>query len=501
MIWLIGLAALETALEALLCAGYFVTARFHRAFCLLLAVVLAGVSVALSVVAWREWVWLMPLSGYRLVNILRVYRLRMPLPQLRVVVQRAFWWLVAAQIATVLVAWVVASNQLALKLLDVLVAAQLLCAVVLLRSATHTWQHAGMPTNRTTLTDSELPSLSVLVPARNETDDLDRCLQALVASDYPKLEILVLDDCSANRHTPEIIRSFAHAGVRFLQGTVPDEKHWLAKNFAYAQLAHEASGELLLFCGVDAVVEPQSLRQLVTALEHRGKDMVSVMPLRAATPGRRGSLLQTVRYYWEISLPRRIFKRPPVLSTCWLVRAATLERFGGFESVSRSVSPEAQFARRAVVNDAYSFLRSDSALGVYSNKTAAEQYASSVRVRYPQLHRRLELVALLSFFELVFLLGPLIGLVLANNLAHTVAYMAMWGVALLCLFVTYALVAVGARLASPLYGWLLMPVAFAVDLAMLHISLWKYEFSTVDWKGRNVCIPVMRFEAHGRDPK
>jgi hypothetical protein len=35
-------------------------------------------------------------------------------------------------------------------------------------------------------------------------------------------------------------------------------------------------------------------------------------------------------------------------------------------------------------------------------------------------------------------------------------------------------------------------VAFVMDLVVLHVSLWKYEFSSVEWKGRNVCIPVMQ---------
>jgi len=50
----------------------------------------------------------------------------------------------------------------------------------------------------------------------------------------------------------------------------------------------------------------------------------------------------------------------------------------------------------------------------------------------------------------------------------------------------------GARLANPWYGWILMPIAFVIDMMLLHISCWKYEFSDVYWKGRNVCIPVMR---------
>jgi len=165
---------------------------------------------------------------------------------------------------------------------------------------------------------------------------------------------------------------------------------------------------------------------------------------------------------------------------------------GGFDSVSRSVNPEAPFARQAVVTDSYSFIRSDEALGLYSNKPAAEQYRTSVRVRYPQLHRRLELVALAAIFETVYLLGPAVGLLLSWLLTHTMAYMAMWGVALACLYTTYALVAVGARLTNGWTGWLLLPFACFLDLAILHISLWKYEFGTVTWKGRTVNIPVMQ---------
>lgn len=282
----------------------------------------------------------------------------------------------------------------------------------------------------------------------------------------------------------------------FIQGDEPDETRWLAKNYAYEQLSQEASGEILLFCGVDARFEPQSIRQLVSLMQVRKKEMLSFMPLRSASPEQGNSILQAMRYYWEICLPRRIFKRPPVLSTCWMIRQETLVRMGGFESVSRSVSPEAPLARKAVVNDTYGFIRSDSSLGVYSDKSADEQYDTSIRVRYPQLHRRLELVAVTSLFELIFLLGPALGLIFASTLTHAMAYIALWSVSLVCLLVTYGLVTTGARLSDQWYGWMLMPVAFVVDLAIMHISMWKYEFASVQWKGRNVCIPVMRVEPH-----
>ncbi len=497
MYWLVSLLVLEVLLEGALCnSGATLRPGLRKLVALLTSALLVGVAGALVINAWQVWVWGLPLVGYRLINLLRLYYARLPAQQLRAVSLRAFNWLLGAQVVVAVVA--AASNfyHWNLYLFNVLVVGQLLAAVILLRASTLTWQHAAATRGVTPLSDHELPALSVLIPARNETDDLDRCLQYLTASNYPKLEILVLDDCSATRRTPEIIRSFAHEGVRFLQGEVPDEQRWLAKNFAYEQLSQEASGELLLFLGVDALLQPDSLRQLVSVLESRGKDMLSVMPLRADGEGRGTSMLQAMRYYWELCLPRRLFKRPPVLSTCWLIRREALERMGRFDAIRRSVVPESALARHAVTTDAYGFIRGDDGLGIYSNKSAGEQYGTTLRVRYPQLHRRLELVALTAMFELICLLGPLVGLCLAGNLSHSLAYVAIWVVAWVCLFVTYGLASVGVRLTNPWFGWLLMPLAFVLDIAMLHISMWRYEFASVQWKGRNVCIPVMQVEPH-----
>jgi hypothetical protein len=377
-------------------------------------------------------------------------------------------------------------------MLAILAAAQFFGALVLLRSSLHTWRHTQPTASREPLADRELPSLSVLVPARNETDALERCLEQLIASDYPKLEIIVFDDNSANRRTPEIIRGFAHNGVRFIAGEEPDETRWLPKNNAYERLSQEASSELLLFCGVDALFQPASLRRLVEILQARRKDMLSVLPEKDQSVHSGVSLLQPMRYYWELCLPRRFFKRPPVLSTCWLIRRSALTRAGGFASVSRSVTPESYFARQAVVTDAYSFIRSDRELGVYSAKPVAQQYDTSVRVRYPQLHRRMELVAVMSLLELTVLVGPVVCLALGWLLPHPAAFVALWAVSVACLLTTYYLAAVSTRLNNSLLAWLLMPFAFAYDIVMLHISLYKYEFSHVEWKGRDVVPSVMQ---------
>jgi glycosyltransferase involved in cell wall biosynthesis len=463
----------------------------------------AGLTIGLLLVSgtWLAWydpgvwaaVWL--IGWYRVICLARMAYGRLQHNELQRVSLRAYGWLLVLQVAAYGVGWLVTRHHIATAYAFCgFLALQLAMAMVMLRVSINTWRHTRPGLMATSLTDAELPTVSVLVPARNETDDLEACLRKLVASDYPKLEIVVLDDCSVTRATPDIIRSFAHDGVRFIEGAVPDEVNWLAKNQAYARLAEQASGDVLLFCGVDVQFEPKSIRLLIERLERKQKDMISVLPLRVPGSEAWASLLQPMRYFWELCLPRRIFKRPPVLSTCWLIRAAVLKRDGGFAAVSRSVVPEAHFARRAVIGDRYSFIRATAELGIASNKPASEQYATSVRVRYPQLHRRLELVVILALMELFFWLGPLIGLAVAALLPHSLLLSGLWLAEWLMFEVMYYLVAVRTRLNSPWLAWLLFPAAVGVDIVLLHISLLRYEFSDVDWKGRNICIPVMRVE-------
>jgi hypothetical protein len=176
MYWLVGQMIIETVCEGLLCAG--VAAAFsglRKLLCVLAAVALASLTLAAAIHDWQVWVWVIPIVIYRLINLYRIYTSRLSAPQLRTVSTRAFGWLVAAQAVVVLVAWAVTHYEHVMTFFDVLVVAQLFSAIILLRASTHTWQHAALVGEPERMSDRELPAHSVLIPARNETDDLDRC--------------------------------------------------------------------------------------------------------------------------------------------------------------------------------------------------------------------------------------------------------------------------------------------------------------------------------------
>lgn len=471
--------------------------RARKVLAALALLVTAFASGALVIWQFNLWSILILLASlYRIFNCLRVVEGRMHERYLHLATLRTTLFLAGLQAvgATLWLVWN-SWHETGHIAWGLIAGAQLLVAIILFVSTARRMHRTAWPQKVTAVPDADLPTLTVAIPARNETEDLQACLKTLVANDYPKLEILVLDDCSQTRRTPEIIRSFAHDGVRFLEGEKPKET-WLPKNQAYDHLLREASGEYVLFCGVDARFSPTSLRQLVTTMLRKKKDMMSLLPWRAAGAERRFAVVQAMRYLWELAPPRRLFGRPSVLSTCWIAKKDELARAGGFVAVARAVVPEAHFAKTLIRSDKYSFMRASRNLGIESTKPAKEQHDTAIRMRYPQLRRRPENVFLLGqayglFMLLPFALVPAGFFVSIGVVAHLLA-----AAAAILYTLMYLWVIVVTRTGSPWLGFGALPIGLLYDLALLHVSMWKYEFSEVDWKGRNVCIPAMHVIPH-----
>jgi len=467
--------------------------------------ILSPIATLLSVVATAGLVGLFPNTGtvllliasmYRVFNTRRIVQARMHERYLRRATRRTALLISLGQLVLMGAWWTwyqTAASRQALWL--VLAGAQVVAAAILLASTLRRIRrtHPILDPNAF-FTDAELPSVTVAIPARNETQDLQECLESLVASNYPKLEIIVLDDCSQNKHTPEIIRSFAHDGVRFIQGEEP-KATWLAKNQAYDRLAQEASGEYVMFCGVDLRFDADSIRRLVTIMLTKRKRMISILPHLQTVNGGL-PVLQAMRYWWELVPPRRFFGRPAVLSSCWMIERKALRQTGGFAAVTRAIVPEAYFAKALVRDDAYSFMRSNMVLGITSVKQAVDQRDTAIRMRYPQLHRRPEQALITSLVEFTFLILPFVMASAGWWLPITGLTQACAALAAVLLVITYQCMASASQLGHQLFGLVATPIMVAADICVIYQSMWQYEFSEVVWKDRNVCIPVMHTVPH-----
>jgi glycosyltransferase involved in cell wall biosynthesis len=125
--------------------------------------------------------------------------------------------------------------------------------------------------------DRHCPRISVIFAARDEQEKLPSALATLVAIDYPNLEIIAVDDRSADA-TPRILDQFAanHPQLKVVHvRELP--KGWLGKPHAL-QCGFEAStGELLVFTDADVKFQPDALRRVVTLFRERDLDHLTLL--------------------------------------------------------------------------------------------------------------------------------------------------------------------------------------------------------------------------------
>lgn len=331
----------------------------------------------------------------------------------------------------------------------------------------------------------DLPTVSVCIPARNEVHAMTECLERVIASDYPKLEVIVLDDSSVD-DTSILIKSFAHAGVRFVEGRSLPEG-WLGKNNALQSLLEEASGEYVLFLDVDTTIETTSVTQLVSWSVTNSQQLVSVLPQRA--DGLRASVfLGTLRYFWMLFLSSK--RRPPVSGASWLVRRKRLLEVNGFVSFKAETQPEDAIARVLVSDSHAKLLISNSQLGISYEKKWTSQVESSIRLLKPLFGSVLRSIIVATLLTIVVAL-PISGLVIAYLNASLLVCL----LSLSSLFIT-TIISLRYFKLSWKYGWWLgaihWPYILLQEATLVVVSIIMYARQAVTWKGRPIRLQLTK---------
>lgn len=370
-----------------------------------------------------------------------------------------------------------------LALLSAVLAVSLLFMAQLMWAAKHYKITADPPHRKL----RDLPTVSVCIPARNEDHALEDCLNTVLASSYPKLEVIVLDDCSQDK-TSDMIRSFAHDGVRFIKGDTP-ASGWLGKNQALQTLAEHASGEYILFMDVDTRLSVTSIAQLVDYTLDNKMDMIAVLPQNRLGL-QPGGLFGTLHDFWQVVLPLTR-RRIAVARQAWLINADKLRELGEFKSVARKIIPETSFARRLFVGDTYRFIAGNEALGITTAKRWSSELESAVRLLYPTYKRQPIFAVAAMAAILLFAVAPY-GMCMYMTLTGQWNGLHLFAaVVALCTFIIFALVCKRSHPRSWFVRALLLPVIALQEVFLILTSLIQYEFGEVNWKGRNVCYPVI----------
>ena len=108
-----------------------------------------------------------------------------------------------------------------------------------------------------------VPKVSIIVPARNEEKFIERCVRSLLLQNYPRLEVIVVDDCSEDG-TAEILAAQANSDSRLqvIRGK-PLPEGWMGKAHALCQGYQQAKGDWLLFTDADTFHEPGLLSKVM----------------------------------------------------------------------------------------------------------------------------------------------------------------------------------------------------------------------------------------------
>src|SRR5438876_6543960 len=112
------------------------------------------------------------------------------------------------------------------------------------------------------------PTVSIIVPARNEEASLSACLESLVAQSGVEFEIILVDDHSTD-HTADIARSFPTVKV-ITADALP--ANWGGKSNALWSGVRHARGQWLLFTDADTIHHPGSLAGALGEAPEYGAD-------------------------------------------------------------------------------------------------------------------------------------------------------------------------------------------------------------------------------------
>ena len=204
---------------------------------------------------------------------------------------------------------------------------------------------------RTYAPPSTYPRLSVLIPARNEEENIARCVSSFLQQDYPNFEVLALDDSSTDQTWP-ILNGLAQTDNRLtIVPGRPLPAGWLGKPWACHQLSQLATGELLLFTDADVWFHPQTLSNAVAALQTQQADLLAALPHeilgswaeRLTIPLLNFAMLCV--YPYPLAMRVRIPFLNNVNGQFMLFKREAYQQIGGFEAIRNHVVDDVMLGR------------------------------------------------------------------------------------------------------------------------------------------------------------
>jgi glycosyltransferase involved in cell wall biosynthesis len=201
------------------------------------------------------------------------------------------------------------------------------------------------------------PSVTVIVPARDEAAKVADCVESLLGQDYLNLRILAVDDRSSDQTgaiLDELSRTHS-ARLEVLHVTALPAS-WLGKTHAMASAARQTiathNPDYLLFTDADIVFRADAIRRSLAQAVASKADHFVLLPTTVAKSRGEGMLLaylQVISLWavrpWRVADPKA--KRDAVgVGAFNLVRSAAYQQLGGFDAAPMEILEDLTLGRR-----------------------------------------------------------------------------------------------------------------------------------------------------------
>jgi hypothetical protein len=276
------------------------------------------------------------------------------------------------------------------------------------------------------------PKLSMIVPACNEADTLEDAMRAKLSSDYPDLEIVLVEDRSTD-DTPRIADAIAASDPRVRVVHIEAlPEGWLGKVHALDVGVRASTGEWFILSDADVHLSPTILKRTIAqaiALEH---DYVPLVP-RFTSSGPVVDLvltyfmrlLVTVGRVWDVNDPKS--KTSAGGGAFMAARRAAYDQSPGFSWLKLEVGDDVVFGQMmkdAGARTAVYACGDDVAVRFYPSIGAMmrglEKNAFTISGRY-SLPRHIVFQAIVVWLEVGAWVGIAVGGPIARILGLTVA--------------------------------------------------------------------------------
>ena len=185
------------------------------------------------------------------------------------------------------------------------------------------------------------PSISVLIPARNEAANIYAATSCVLASHGVDIDLCVLDDGSTDE-TPSILAAIADPRLRILKGSALPAG-WSGKQYACARLAEAARHDLLVFVDADVRLAPDALARMAGFMQSNDVGLASGFPRQITIGWAEWLLLPMIHFLVIGYLPIGMMQRDPspkVGAGCgqlFIARAEDYRTAGGHAAIRASL--------------------------------------------------------------------------------------------------------------------------------------------------------------------